>query len=118
MVLDFVTPNTASGGRRQPDPMDPVVAEQARQARAKHAQAPHLLVAIRAFATGPTVAAAGAAAADITSGYTLLSPHWRPRRLRRAATAASWRWLPEHRMHLATAAETAALAGLPAESSA
>jgi len=64
------------------------VAEQARQARAKHGQAPHLLVAIRAFATGPTTGAARAAAADITSGYTLLSPRWRPRRLWRAVTAA------------------------------
>ena len=117
-ALDFVTPNTSTGGRRQPDPMDPLFAEHARQARAKHAHAPHLLVAVRAFATGPTVAAAGAAAADITSGFILLSPHWRPRRLRRAATAAYRRWVPEHRMHLATAAETAALAGLPAEPSA
>ena len=118
MALDFVTPNTSPSGRRQPGPMDPVVAEHARQARAKHAQAPHLLVTVRAFATGPTVPAARAAAADITSGYILLSPHWRPRRLRRAATAACWRWVPASRMQLATAAETAALAGLPAEPSA
>jgi len=85
---------------------------------AKHADAPHLLVAVRAVTTGPTVAAAQAAAADITSGYILLSPHWRPRRLWRAATAAWWRWVPETRMQLATVAETAALAGLPAEPSA
>jgi len=98
--------------------MDPLVAEHARQARAKHAQAPHLLVTVRAFATGPTVPAARAAAADITSGYTLLSPHWRPRRVQRAATAACWRWVPASRMQLATTAETAALAGLPAEPSA
>ncbi len=117
-VLDFITPNTSTGSRHQPDPMDPLVAEQARQARAKHAQAPHLLVTARAFATGPTVAAAGAAAADITSGYTLLSAHWRPSRLWRAATAARRRWVPASRMQLATVAETAALAGLPAEPSA
>jgi hypothetical protein len=117
IVLDFVTPNTSTT-RHRADPMDPLVAEQARQARAKHAAAPHLLVALRAFATGPTVAAARAAAADITSGYTLLSPHWRPRRLRQPATAAHYRWVPEQRMHLATVAETAALAGLPAEPSA
>jgi hypothetical protein len=117
-ALDFVTPNTSTGSRHQPDPMDPLAAEHARQARAKHAQAPHLLVALRAFATGPTVPAARAAAADITSGYTLLSAHWRPRRLRQAATAARWRWVPASRMQLATVAETAALAGLPAEPSA
>ncbi len=117
-VLDFITPNTSTGSPHQPDPTDPLVAEHARQARAKHAQAPHLLVALRAFATGPTLPAARAAAADITSGYTLLSPHWRPRRIRRAATAACWRWVPASRMQLATTAETAALAGLPAEPSA
>jgi hypothetical protein len=117
MVLDFVTPNSPTGTRHQPDPMDPLVAEQARQARAKHGQAPHLLIAVRAFATGPTIGAARAAAADITSGYTLLSPHWRPRRLWRPATAADARWVPERHMHLATVAEAAALAGLPAEPS-
>src|SRR5947207_3591318 len=117
MVLDFVTPNSPTGTRHQTDPMDPLVAEQARQARTKHGQAPHLLVAIRAYATGETAGAARAAAADITSGYTLLSPHWRPRRLRRAVARAGCRWVPQRRMHLATVAETAALAGLPAEPS-
>jgi hypothetical protein len=116
-VLDLVTPGTSAS--KTPSRMtDPVVAEQARQARAKHAAGPHLLVAIRATATGPTVAAARAAAADITSGYSLLSPHWRPRRLRRAVTAAQSRWVPEAGMQLVTAAETAALAGLPVEPSA
>src|SRR5205814_10277897 len=94
-----------------------LVARQARQARTKHGQAPHLLVAVRAYATGETTGAARAAAADITSGYTLLSSHWRPRRLWRAVTRAECRWVPERRMHLATVAETAALAGLPAEPS-
>ncbi len=117
MVLDFVTPNSPTGTRHQPDPMDPLVAEQARQARTKHGQAPHLLVAVRAYATGETTGAARAAAADITSGYTLLSPHWRPRRLWRPANTARLRWVTERRMHLATVAETAALAGLPAEPS-
>jgi hypothetical protein len=116
-LLDFITPNPPTGSRHA-DPMDPVVAEQARQARAKHGQAPHLLVAIRAFATGPTTEAARAAAADITSGYTLLSAHWRPRRLWQPVAAAHARWVPEGRMQLATVAETAALAGLPAEPSA
>ena len=116
-VLDFVTPGS-SGGHHPSATMDPIVAEQARQARAKHAAGPHLLVAVRATATGPTMPAARAAAADITSGYSLLSPHWRPHRLRRAATAARWRWVPEERMQLAAVAEAAALAGLPAEPSA
>ncbi len=116
-VLDFVTPGPSTT-RHQSATTDPIVTEHARQARAKHAAAPHLLIAIRAFTTGPTIAAARSAAADITSGYILLSPHWRPRRLWRAPTAARWRWVPETRMQLATAAETAALAGLPAEPSA
>src|SRR5207248_11487063 len=59
MVLDFVTPNSPVTNHHG-DPMDPMVAEQARQARAKHGQAPHLLIAIRAFATGPTTGAARA----------------------------------------------------------
>src|SRR5207248_10742008 len=62
MVLDFVTPNSPTGTRHQPDPMDPLVAEQARQARTKHGQAPHLPVAVRALAPGPPLAAARAAA--------------------------------------------------------
>jgi hypothetical protein len=116
-VLDFLTPGP-SGGHQRAAAADPIVAEQARQTRAKLAVGPHLLVAIRATATGPTVAAARAAAADITSGYSLLSPHWRPRRQRRAVTAARSRWVGEAAMQLATTAEAAALAGLPVEPSA
>jgi hypothetical protein len=116
-VLDFLTPGS-SGNPHRAATADPVVADQARQARAKHAAGPHLLIAIRATATGPTVAAARAAAADITSGYSLLSPHWRPRRLRSAVTAARSRWVPEGAMQLAAVAETAAVAGLPVEPSA
>jgi hypothetical protein len=116
-VLDFVTPGS-SASHHPSTTMDPIIAEQARQARAKHAAGPHLLVAIRATATGPTMPAARAAAADITSGYSLLSPHWRPHRARRAATAARSRWVPEARMQLAAVAEAAALAGLPVEPSA
>jgi hypothetical protein len=116
-VLDFVTPGS-TGGHHRSATMDPIIAEQARKARAKHAAGPHLLVAIRAVATGPTLAAARAAASDITSGYSLLSPHWRPHRLPHAATAARSRWVPEARMQLAAVAEAAALAGLPIEPSA
>jgi hypothetical protein len=115
-VLDLVASGSSGGHHRAAT--DPVVAEQARQARAKHAAGPHLLVAIRATATGPTLAAARAAAADITSGYSLLSPHWRPRRVRRAATAARWRWVPEAAMQLAAVAEASVLVGLPIEPSA
>jgi hypothetical protein len=39
----------------------------------------------------PTMPAARAAAADITSGYSLLSPHWRPQRLQRAVGRRSAR---------------------------
>ncbi len=116
-LLDLVMQGPSGSGHPS-GRTDPVVAEQARQARAKHAAGPHLLDAIRATATGPTLAAARAAAADITSGYSLLSAHWRPTRLRRAVTVTNGRWIPEKAMQLATAAETAALAGLPAEPSA
>jgi hypothetical protein len=113
-VLDFLTPSrtgrTATG-------MDPMLAEQSRHSRARHAAGPHLLVAVRAFAIGPTTAAARAAAADITAGYSLLAAHWRPRRLWRPASTAARRWTSEKVMHLATTAEVAALAGLPSQPS-
>jgi hypothetical protein len=114
-VLDLFTPGPAT--RRHPagKTTDPYTAELARQARAKHADAPHLLVAVHAIATGPTKAAARAAAADITSGFGLLSAHFTRRRLRRGPVAVDQRWVPEARMHLVSVAEAAALAGLPAE---
>ncbi|MGC9667419.1 hypothetical protein ACNTMW_12790 [Planosporangium sp. 12N6] len=113
-VLDLVTPGP-SASKRRPGPADPYMAELARRARAKYANAPHLLVAVHAVAVGPTKPAALAAAADITSGYGLLSAHLTRRRLRRGATTEAMRWVPEARMSLASVAEAAALAGLPAE---
>ncbi|WP_431937088.1 hypothetical protein [Micromonospora sp. RP3T] len=116
-VLNVVTPGPSS--RKYPaSRTDPYLAELSRQARAKLAAAPHLLVAVHATATGPTVAAARAATADITSGFGLLSPHFARRRLRRPQPAATWRWVPASRMTLASVDETAALAGLPTEPSA
>jgi hypothetical protein len=122
VVLDLITPgppagrSSATAGRTT---TDPYTAELARQARAKFADAPHLLVAVHAIATGPTKAAARAAAADITSGFGLLSAHFTRRRLslrtRRSAVAAGERWTPANRMSLASVTEAAALAGLPAE---
>ncbi|WP_212820412.1 hypothetical protein [Polymorphospora rubra] len=113
-VLDIVTPGPSSPKRRT-SPTDPYTAELARQARAKYAEAPHLLVALHTVATGPTKAAASAAAADVSSGFGLLSAHFTRRRLRRGAVAAADRWVPEARMNLVSVAEAAALAGLPAE---
>ena len=113
-VLTLITPGPAPR-RTPPGRVDPYTAELARQARAKFADAPHLLVAVHAVTTGPTKAAARAAAADITSGFGLLSAHFTRRRIRRGAIAAAQRWVPENRMSLASVAETAALAGLPAE---
>jgi hypothetical protein len=122
VVLDLLTPgppasksSTAAGRTAS----DPYTADLARQARAKLADAPHLLIAVHAIATGPTKAAARAAAADITSGFGLLSAHFTRRRLslrtRRGVVAAGERWTPQHRMSLASITEAAALAGLPAE---
>jgi len=115
VVLDLITPGPAT--RRSPSgrTSDPYTAELARQARAKFADAPHLLVAVHAIATGPTKAAAQAAAADATSGFGLLSAHFTRRRLHRGHVAAAQRWVPANRMSLASITEAAALAGLPAE---
>jgi hypothetical protein len=117
-VLDLVASRSGRRPGSGSGPADPYLAELTRQARLKMAAAPHLLIAVRAAATGPTRAAARAAAADITSGYSLLSPHFTRRRLRRAHTAIRWRWVPANRMHLASVEETTAVAGLPAEPSA
>lgn len=112
-VLDLVPPGTSR--RRTSTRTDPHTAELARHARTKYTDAPHLLVAIHAVAAGPTKAAARAAAADITSGFGLLSAHFTRHRLRHGANDAGERWVPASRMSLASVAETAALAGLPAE---
>ena len=114
-VLSLATPGPSGSARRRTGPADPYMADLARQARGKLAAAPHLLVAVYATGTGPTKAAALAAAADITSGFGLLSAHFTRQRLRRGATAAAQRWVPESRMSLAAVGEAAALAGLPAE---
>ncbi|MFI9640853.1 hypothetical protein ACIG87_12435 [Micromonospora sp. NPDC051925] len=114
-VLDIFTPGGSSSTRRRPSPTDPYTAELARQARAKYADAPHLLVAVYAVAAGPTKPAAVAAAADVSSGFGLLSAHFTRRRLRHGAVAAADRWVPEARMSLVSVAEAAAFAGLPAE---
>ncbi len=114
LILNVITPGPST---RRPTTTrtDPYTADLARQARAKYAAAPHLLVAVHATATGPTRAAASAAAADITSGYGLLSAHFARRRLRRGPTDAVSRWVPESRMVLASVDEAAALASLPTE---
>jgi hypothetical protein len=112
-VLSVFAPGPASSSR--PPAHDPYLAELARQARGKLAVAPHLLVAVYATGAGPTKAAALAAAADITSGFGLLSAHFTRRRLRRGPLAAAQRWVPQARMSLASVREAAALAGLPAE---
>ncbi|WP_329007586.1 hypothetical protein OG271_17865 [Micromonospora rifamycinica] len=113
-VLDIVTPGPSSP-RRHTRSTDPYTAELARQARAKFADAPHLLVAVHTVAAGPTKAAARAAAADVSSGFGLLSAHFTRRRLRSGPVAAADRWVPEARMSLISVTEAAALAGLPAE---
>jgi hypothetical protein len=112
--LDLLTPGT-SGHSRVKERRDPGTADLARQARAKLATPPHLLVAVHATASGPTRGAAKAAADDITGGFGLLSARFTRCKIRRSRTAARWRWVPASRMHLATVVEVAALAGLPAE---
>lgn len=111
-TLDLLTPGPSRphGERR-----DPYAAELARQARAKYADAPHLLISVRATTTGPSMSAARTAADDITSGFGLLCAHGSRRRLRRPVRAAWFRWVPETQMILASVIEVAAFAGLPAE---
>jgi hypothetical protein len=113
-VLNLVTPGPSSSNSRRA-PHDPYMAELARRARGKLSAAPHLLIALYATGAGPTKAAALSGAADITSGFGLLSAHFTRRRVRGGTTAAAQRWVPEARMSLATVGEAAALAGLPAE---
>lgn len=114
-ALKAVTPGPSGSGGSRRTRHDPYLAELARQARGKLSAAPHLLVAVYATGAGPTKAAALSAAADITSGFGLLSAHFTRRRLRGGTTAAAQRWVPETRMSLAAVGEAAALAGLPAE---
>ncbi|WP_155247150.1 hypothetical protein [Salinispora arenicola] len=114
-TLNLLTPGPSSSGSSRRTTHDPYLAELARQARGKLTAAPHLLVAVYATGAGPTKTAALSAAADITSGFGLLSAHFTRRRLRGGTTAAAQRWAPEARMSLAAVAEAAALAGLPAE---
>ncbi len=113
-VLNLVTPGPSSSSSRRAA-NDPYMAELARRARGKLSAAPHLLIAVYATGAGPTKAAALSGAADITSGFGLLSAHFTRRRLRGGTTAAAQRWVPASRMSLATVGEAAALAGLPAE---
>ncbi|MEV7231249.1 hypothetical protein AB0M79_30160 [Polymorphospora sp. NPDC051019] len=113
-VLNILTPGSSSP-RHRTGPTDPYIAELARQTRAKYADAPHLLVAVHAVATGPTKPAARAAVADVSSGFGLLSAHFTRRRLRHGAVTAADRWVLEARMSLVSVAEAAAIAGLPAE---
>ncbi|WP_189115977.1 hypothetical protein [Pilimelia terevasa] len=117
-VLDLITP----GPSRSPSPAhhthasaDPYAAEIVRQARAKLADGPHLVLCLRAVAWGPTREAARAAASDITAGFAVAAHQLTWRRLRRPGAAAVRRWVPPARMLLGTSAETAAVAGLPAE---
>lgn len=115
-LLNLATPGKTSpqhqpGGR----PVDPYAAQQAQQARSKYGQPPHLLAAVYAAALGPTKAAARAAAADISSGYGLISAQLTRRRLFRPCTVLNQRRATLAAMMLVSVAEAAALAGLPAE---
>jgi hypothetical protein len=116
-LLDLITPSHASTHRRGAAP-DPYATQLAALARRKYSDPPHLLATVHVAAAGPTKAAAEAAAADIGSGYGLVSAQLTCRRLRRPRTVLETRWTPVAGMSLVTVAEAAALAGLPAEPSA
>jgi hypothetical protein len=116
-VLDTFTSGPSSGGRGA-NTSSPYASDLARQARDKLADSPHQVVTIRVVGTGPTTAAASAAASEVASGYAAVGHHLRWRRLRRPAATVNDRWTASGRMALASVRETAALAGLPAEPSA
>jgi hypothetical protein len=123
-VLDLVGPSHAhaSAGsgdryRREYQRSDPWLVEQRRQARIRRSSGPHFLITVRTATAGPTRAAARAGAADIASGYALMSSELRTRRLWWPRLSIATRWAPPGAFVLATAAELAALTGLPAEPS-
>jgi hypothetical protein len=113
-LLDLVTRGPRSSGTAS----DPYATQLTALTRRKYADPPHLLATVYAAATGPTKPAADAAAADITSGYGLVSAQLARHRLRRPRAVLDARWAPVAGMSLVTVAEAAALAGLPAEPSA
>jgi hypothetical protein len=115
-VLDLLQPGPSTaptGGRVR----DPEYGEQTRAARAKNAARPLFALHVRAVATGPSRAAARAAVADITGGFSLLTTGLVPRRLPRARARAAVRTVPASRRVLASVTDLAVLAGLPAEPS-
>lgn len=111
------THSSRTGAGPQSPLADPFQAERAKLARIKGGTPPHLLVGVQVFAAAETAAAARAGVLDIAGGYPAVSAELRWRRIIRAASRATDRWIPEAAMVLATTAETAALAGLPAEPS-
>jgi hypothetical protein len=114
IVLDLATPGPSASGHRQPQ-ADPYAAQLTAAARVKLAAPPHLVTAVYAAAAGPTLGAAQAACADITSGYGIFATHLARRRLHRPRQVVNHRWTPISRMWLVSVAEAAALASLPAE---
>ena len=114
-LLDLLTPNSS---HRRGTAADPYATQLTGLARRKYADPPHLLATVHIAAAGPTTAAAEAAAADVSSGYGLVSAQLTRRRLRRPRDAVHTRWAPVAGMALVSVAEAAALAGLPAEPSA
>jgi hypothetical protein len=117
-LLDLVTPHSSRHSHRGATAADPYATQLSVLARRKYADPPHLLATVYAAAAGPTKAAAQAAAADIGSGYGLVSAQFSRHRLHRAGTVVERRWAPVAGMSLVSVAEAAALAGLPAEPSA
>lgn len=117
-LLDLITPNHTGPHQRRATAADPYATQLTALARRKYADPPHLLATVYAAAAGPTKPAADAAAADIGSGYGLVSAQLSRRRLRRPRRVVDTRWAPVAGMHLVTVTEAAALAGLPAEPSA
>ena len=115
-VLDLIQPHKPTAGTRRVSPLtDPYLAEVAAAARHKANRGPHLLIAVRVFTAAPTRAAARSVNNEAANGFGLVSRQLGIRRLHRPRHAAQYRWVAEPAMSVATIAETAAVAGLPAE---
>jgi hypothetical protein len=113
-----------SSGRRTPTttsrtkPVEPPTGlqrEAMREAARKTSDAPHFLVAVRAFAARPVRGQATAAASTVAYGYKAASPRLRPVRLRRAWRAYRDRFAHRGEWLLLTASELGVLAHVPAD---
>ena len=101
------------GGAGRREPPDAIEREAMAEARAKHRERPHLLVAVRVGAAGARRGQARQAARSVADGFGEASRWLRPVRLPRARSAVSLRRAGRGEWLLLSAAELGVLAHLP-----